>query len=149
MTNKPYVFNNYEKTLPEQPRGHYRSQPVGETANNKQLKKSDGVMMTVDLTSVKDKAEVCERFYAKLGFFKGNGPASWDALGDYLWFFPESSGIFNDLNPAVVHLRIKNLSHLWQFSDRDYTILCEILAVVTDNSRFDDGFRMIVEVIND
>lgn len=147
MTVKPYIFNNYEKALPEQPRGQYASQPVGKAPESK-LKKSNGILMTVDLTDVKDKADVCERFYKKLRFAKHQGPANWDALGDYLWFFPESSGVFNDLNPAVVQLCVKNLNHLWKFSVDDYSIVCEILAVTTDNSRFSDGFRMIVEVIN-
>jgi hypothetical protein len=41
-------------------------------------------MIIVDLTNAKDKADVCERFYKKLGFAKHQDPASWDALGDYL-----------------------------------------------------------------
>lgn len=105
--------------------------------------------MTVDLTDVKDKADACERFYKKLGFATHQGHANWDALGDYLWFFPESSALFNDLNPAVVHPRVRNLNHLWKSSVDDYSILCEILVTTTDNSRFSDGFRMIVEVINE
>lgn len=149
MTVKPYVFNNYEKSLPaEKPRGQYTALPVNKAPANK-IQRSEGIMMTVDLTDVKDKADVCERFYKKLGFAKHQGPANWDALGDYLWFFPESSAVFNDLNPSVVQLRVKNLNHIWRFSVEDYSILCEILATTTDNSRFSDGFRMIVEVINE
>lgn len=149
MTIKPYIFNNYEKTLPELARGGYLSQPVNKTVNDMELEKRDGILMTIDLSGAKDKTEICKRFYAKLGFDRRKSPANWDALGDYLWFFPESSHLFDEINPAVVHIRIKNLNHLWQFSEKDYGILCEILTTSTDNSRFDDDFRIIVEVIND
>jgi hypothetical protein len=42
--------------------------------------------------------------------------------------------------------KLRNLD--WKLSEKDYSILCEILIAATDNSRFDDGFRMIVEVNN-
>jgi hypothetical protein len=38
MTIKPYVFNNYEKALPEKSRGQYAAQPVGRAVGNKHEK---------------------------------------------------------------------------------------------------------------
>ena len=149
MTVKPYIFNNYELTLPEKDRGYYGSNPTSPREQNTNLKEMDGIQLTVDLSNVKDKEDVCERFYNKLGFGKWEGKASWDALGDYLWFFPESSSAFMEIDPGVVHLRVVNINHVWKFSEKDYGTLCEILTTTTDNSRFDDGFRMIVEVNND
>lgn len=148
MTIKPYIFNNYELTVPEKERGHYKSHQVEIPQQKENLEAVEGIKLTVDLTNVKDKEGICERFYNKLGFAKRDGDPSWDALGDYLWYFPESSGAFNEISARVVHIRVLNLNHIWKFSEKDYNILCEILMTSTDNSRFDDGFRMIIEVIN-
>lgn len=148
MTIKPYTLNNYELTVPEKERGYYKSHQVELTQQKENLEEVEGIQLTVDLTDVNDKADVCERFYNKLGFAKRDGNPSWDGLGDYLWYFPESSGAFIEINPKAVHLRVVNLNHVWKISEKYYSILCEILITTTDNSRFDDGFRMIVEVNN-
>jgi len=151
MTIKPYILNNYEGKLPAQPRGYYRSYPTSTSVQNKAQEKINGVQITVDLSNVKDKNDVCERFYNKLGFDvnKQKLGGNWDSLGDYLWFFPESSAVFTEIDPAVVNLKVLNINHLWKVSEKDYSILCEILTTTTDNSRFDNGFRMIVEATND
>jgi hypothetical protein len=148
MTIKPYIFNNYEETLPKQVRGYYKSEPASQFQKVEGLEKLEGIQLTVDLTGVVDKADVIERFYTKLGFAPRSGSPSWDALGDFLWFFQESSSAFSSIDPSVVDLRVLNLNHVWTFSEADYVTLCEILVTTTDNSRFDDGFRLILEVIN-
>lgn len=148
MTIKPYILNNYELTVPEKERGYYKSHQVEPPQQKENLGVVEGIQLTVDLTDVKDKGEISERFYKKLGFAKSKGEPSWDALGDYLWYFPGSSGAFIEISPKVVHIRVINLNHVWKISEKDYDILCEILITTTDNSRFDDGFRMIVEVNN-
>lgn len=149
MTIKPYLFNNYEGLLPTKPREEYKSYPANTPVVKEGREKRDGILMTIDLTNVGSKAEVCERFCDKLGFGHKDKKANWDALGDSMWFFPESSGVFNNIDPDVVHIRVKNINHVLRYNEKDYGILCEILMTSTDNSRFDNGFRIIVEAIND
>ncbi len=148
MTVKPYVFNNYEQTLPLKERGYYKSDVIDQLVSKKVTEQIEGIQLTVDLSGVRDKEEVHDRFYSKMGFPNREDKSSWDALGDFLWFFPESSGAFLEINPKIVHIRVVNINHIWKFSEKDYSILCEILTTSTDNSRFDDGFRVIVEVLN-
>lgn len=149
MTIKPYKFNNYENSLPKKERGYYDSHQVKPEINKLEgIEKRDGIQLSVDLTNVQSKEEVFDRIYPKLGFFYEPNMYSWDALGDYLWFFPESSELFNQISPGVINIRVVNINHMWKFSEKDYAIFCEILMTSTDNSRFDDGLRLIIEVVN-
>lgn len=147
---KPYIFNNYEKTLPIKVRGYYTAFPANsdEVLVNHEIESVDGIQLTIDLKGANSRKDVFERFYGKLGFPISDGSCSWDAFGDNLWFLKQTSAIFEQINPAVIHLKVLNINHLWTYSEPDYSILCEILLTSTDNSRFDDDFRLQVEVSN-
>lgn len=148
---KPYIFNNYEKTLPQAPRGYYTAFPASQATHEgrRDVEKVNGIQLTVDLSGVISRRDVFERFYKKLGFSLDEKNYSWDAFGDNFWFLKRTSAIFEEINPAVIVLRVQNLNHLWVYSEQDYSILCEILLTSTDNTRFNDGFNFRIEVDND